>query len=48
MRVRQADNGKFYMMRITKITDIKGAQKIIQKHENMEKKKKERRQEADE
>ncbi len=48
MRVRQADNGKFYMMRITKITDIKGAQRIIQKQENMEKKKKERRQEADE
>ncbi len=43
MRVKRADNGKFYVVRVTKITDAAGAEKIRMKQQALREKRKEKR-----
>ena len=43
MRVKQADNGRYYVVRIIKVTDEAGAQKIRLKQQAIRDKRKERR-----
>ena len=43
MRVKKADNGKYYVVRIIKITDAQGAEKIRKKQQALREKRKEKR-----
>ena len=47
MRVKQADNGKYYVVRIIKVTDEAGAQKIRLRQQAIRDKRKARRHHTD-